>query len=797
MDRCAAALLLLLCFTWFPPHVNADIDPKKVIENIEITQVIQTLQPLPALIASLDTPEGQPPVPIVADKPAVMRIYMKTVVTGTPYYIVATLPNGTEVKHAIYYLPKCASGAAWTPANQRNGTCPSFKFYFTPPKGNWSVTLTVYNLPPNAGTGMPLTLSFKGSQQQNNVTLRPVRVCEKQGALAEVCGDVSQLRNLIEIARKLYPTREVSVSSGFDVIKINSTILSDDDFWDKVLEDEKKIADKNGASASNIFAALMAPTGKFDDTGGIANLGEPEFAVRSMVVRLTKDTADEALAHEMGHTFGQKHTKTDLPFPVVAGMPPGCYNDPAGGDWPYDNNRLWSGPPNEIEYGFDLQTRAIKDGNSNYDIMSYCVPRWITALKYVPVQDVLKTRPAPVMPLNTNAYWEVSGTIAPGQAHLNPFFQILVEPAVTSDNGSYQIRVYAGNTVVYTRNFDPYTGATETEGQDIVTTPYFFEYIPIFTKATRIAVFDMYGKELGSAPVDFVPNTVTVTYPQDGDFLSGEQTVTWNVTSSDPSTIQPAQVFYQASPTDDFVFLGTAEAGQNFLQVDFDNVPAAIIGQAQIIVNAGKIRGQAIVNHLKTKNQPPMNPMIYSPMSNEVFFLSDLVMMSGSAYSSTGGTYSGQEISWSSSLDGVLGTGTSLIVGAGTGPSPTKFLRLGKHTLTMTATDIFKRTTTATRDITVVGVPAVEVTATQAENGPPGCLNITVNGAVDVNTTITGADYTLNSGKSFITIPVGSLPYTFQLPGQVTVNIVARIRDNVGQEGFSSDFVDSNCSFYR
>ena len=97
--------------------------------------------------------------------------------------------------------------------------------------------------------------------------------------------------------------------------------------------------------------------------------------------------------------------------------------------YPFGDNDIRSG--NGIEYGFNVSTQTILNGNNTFDLMSYCTPQWITPFNYkriittlnggpvtspstIPVHaqtpaDVHPQAPPPT-PVQ-GSYWQLSGTI--------------------------------------------------------------------------------------------------------------------------------------------------------------------------------------------------------------------------------------------------------------------------------------------------------------------------------------------------------------------------------------------------
>ena len=110
--------------------------PEKKLNSMEFTQAIQVLQSLEELQADLEG-DGEPPVPMVSGKPAVMRVYFNEVSESTNFRVDVTgVTSGTR---NVTLVPGC------TPQKQRlqQDGCTSADFGFTPPIGSWTVEVSV------------------------------------------------------------------------------------------------------------------------------------------------------------------------------------------------------------------------------------------------------------------------------------------------------------------------------------------------------------------------------------------------------------------------------------------------------------------------------------------------------------------------------------------------------------------------------------------------------------------------------------------------------------------------------
>jgi hypothetical protein len=127
-------------------------------------------------------------------------------------------------------------------------------------------------------------------------------------------------------------------------------------------------------------------------------------------------------------------------------------------------------------------------------------------------------------------------------------------------------------------------------------------------------------------------------------------------------------------------------------------------GMLRVLVSDGMLSGQDTSGIFSVPLHAPV-VSISMPEPDQVFFPTQQVTLQGSAYDLEDGTPDDSVFEWSSSIDGVLGTGASL---------STAELTTGSHTITLTVTDSDGMSSEASRQITISEEDAPEVNILEA-----------------------------------------------------------------------------------
>lgn len=755
-----------------------------LIHSIEVTQAIQEWQTLGELKSDLQD-DGQPPVPIVANKRAMLRIYAREVFEPLQIDVLVHAPPDLIAVFQWSLSPGC------TPEMRRRGThnCKSTDILFVPPSGEWTLDIRTEK------DGLLLSqheFTFV-SVDTKPIVLDAASVCD---TVAEdgswECEDPDKLAEFVGLLKELAPTPNVQVISGGHLVRrqlLAGDVTGDgdlddctaqgcepDEWWHKMLID-LYVLNRLAGSPSDQYKVIYGMTRPLStEFQGLAYPGLPAGLSMSSATRLSQEAASEIVAHEVGHTLRRTHTQTDLP-PAVGEFRPGCDNlaESKSPTWPYADNTLQSGPPEDPqpEVGYDVGSKMPKIPEGHFDVLSYCFPAWIAPHNYVGMLEFLKATAGGSPAMIQEPHWLMSGRIEDGAAVIDPIFEMDAVAPVALTEGTHRLELRdADGAVLETLWFTPVSAQTSTTGEDVVGPPTFVELVPIQAAAARIVLLDKANVELASIELTGTPPTVTCTFPVGGETLSGLHTLTWTVDDPD-SANHTFKVLY--SPD------GTAPwrqwaSGLNALEltIDFDRVAGSSgTARIQVLASDGVRTGSCVSNAFSVPMHLP-SARITSPVSGTLFRPTELIWLQGYAFDIDDGFRADASLSWDSDLQGALGTGDDLFINT---------LVEGTHVITLTATDSAGNTASDSITIEVADVPIIEdfmspgqlqfAQAQYMADETGGVFNVTVErvlgdaGVVTVNyateddSAIAGQDYLATSGQ--LVFEDGQLTATFEV----------------------------------
>jgi hypothetical protein len=681
--------------------------------EVEFTQAIQQLQSLSDLREDLKG-DGKPPVPIIADKPAVMRVYFDEVDQPGTYDVSVTgMVSGSET---VTLTPACDIERR----RKLENNCESVDFYFTPPEGNWSVSLKIKD----QGGATLFEQDFQlTSDKTDDLLIRGVSVCDTRtpGLLGQwQCQDPFPLMSMVSLMRRMLPTSSVSVlMTGQHVRREAASFAQPIDWWSQVDRDLQAmygfsdwVADQLldqetyyfGLARTSVPGRILGAA--YRNTRGAASLAS--YANRGY------EAIPWVVAHEMGHAMGRDHTNTDAPADDGT---KGCWlgTGTQVPPWPWADNTLRSGPnPEDIEVGFDVASGTVLPGDEHFEMMGYCaspppsvstsdIVSWISPF----TTNQLLEPPGPLAAFSVHAgpastaladdFWLVRGTLehGSGEVALEPLLRFQMEGSAEPGSGTHRIEVQDGSgAALFTRFFTPAHGhGSPSPGEPVLETDdAFSELIPTHADAASIAIIDGQDTEIGEITLDGAAPSVSINLPAS---FTGVQAVSWDTVDPD-STAHTFWVDY--SPDNGETWQNQAMGLEDdSLVLDFDEIAGSDNALFRVIASDGVNSGQAVSTSFAVAGKPPDGEII-AP-SGSAYRQGHLVWLQAAAWDIDDGTLDGSAVTWSSSADGALGTGASL---------PVYDLSVGTHTITMTVRDSDDNVVTDTIEITVFDGPIVE-----------------------------------------------------------------------------------------
>lgn len=396
--------------------------------------------------------------------------------------------------------------------------------------------------------------------------------------------------------------------------------------------------------------------------------------------------------HELGHNFGLKHTcfkknsddtfaESDCGTVVPADGTLSMVKD--------DND------PNTF-YGFDAYRETLTGvldvgyaghgriyGPNTPDMMSYGPSAWPSTFNYLRLFNALAPQTsASAMSYRTNLLavpadkvFVINGTI--NLDNRSGQFGGVFSTDYSGDlalppSGSYSIRIEdSQGTVLGTYPFEPITFSGGELGGFSLT-------LPKDPSARRIHLLHN-GQVLATRQASASPPTVTVTAPNGGETLNGTASnFAWNASDADGGPLN-FTIEYSIDSGNTWTML-TTEWESNTYPVDLTKLRSS--SQALIRVTASDGFNSSSDQSNSTFIVPSHGPQVgvLTPEADHVYVGDQPVALSGFAVDPDEGILTGTKLSWTSNLNGPLGTGESLSLSALT-------LQEGTHTITVTATD--------------------------------------------------------------------------------------------------------------
>ena len=462
-----------------------------------------------------------------------------------------------------------------------------------------------------------------------------------------------------------------------------------------------------GGDADAMYYGDMVDT----NNGGLA-AGIPA-SVASGDQQVTPNVA----AHELGHVLNQQHSVNQGHNGTTTGSsgqtwklgycgPNRAVANTSAPEYPFTNatqNIAALGPLqqgiDDQMWGLSTRTNTPVDPRNHGDLMSYCAFNfgfnWPSSWRYNKLRtdpdalvDRFSSAPTTNEPKQIAEVKLLRGQInfVDNTAQFNSFLTVEAGQSaideITPPEGEYTLQLLdPEDNVVNEIPFAP--AENHGFGTGIPETATFLVPAPENVEVNEVRLLSPDGnggapnQQIASITASPNPPTTTVDFPNGGEDLDGE-TATFEWTASDPDEDNLSYtVEYSRNGGDTWTALVT-DWSQTSIEVDLSTLGQTETGLIRVRASDGfNSASDASDGTFSVPNSPPQ-PFINTPDS-ATFDSTSVIPLEGNVNDIEDDQFDDADLSWTSSIDGNLGTGRALNVG--------EQLSVGTHTITFSATD--------------------------------------------------------------------------------------------------------------
>ncbi|MCC6606846.1 MAG: hypothetical protein IT327_26810 [Anaerolineae bacterium] len=387
------------------------------ISKLEISQSIQ------------DASNG---VPLVANRPTVVRVYTTTI-------------SGSDVPNTSITLTATRGGTPLTPVTSSTQTASGASsraslgstFNITLPSswlsGTVSITASV-----TGKTQGSLTQSFTFNTVPTlNVMIVPINYTQTGASGGNGFYAAPTSEQISDWIMRAYPLSNMNIMFHSSV-PFTGNLRDSSDSWLNLLDLVTNIKEGESQPSSTVYYAYVnfgsgCSNTWFNCSGGIAGIGwiglRAAVGIHNLPSGFGTDATGELAAHEIGHNFGRRHAP--------------CGVSPYDEDYPYAGASIG-------EYALDGigGTLELLSPSGYVDMMSYCDPVWVSDYTYKALYSDQVSKGAFVWAAQAESLL-ISGSVAEdGRISLHPVY-FVPTTAVPTQNGRYHVELLddAGNVI--------------------------------------------------------------------------------------------------------------------------------------------------------------------------------------------------------------------------------------------------------------------------------------------------------------------------------------------------------------
>ncbi len=529
------------------------------------------------------------------------------------------------------------------------------------------------------------------------VNFVPVRV-------GSATAPLSERTNMADWLARAFPVSRIQIIGAGSTMPLTVSSLSDTSGggcgkdWNAMmaaLGARRAMDIGNGLVGDDVHYLGMVPQGV--DTGGILGCGYTPGWVATSIITPGQRFGGEVAAQELAHNKGLRHA-------------PGCGAGGVDPSYPVASGTL-------DVWGIDVGRFQIYQPSSTFDYMGYCGSEndtWTSRYTYLNMMRLLPRAlespegarlMARARQEEPQEYLVVGGVAYPQVVDVvtGPYRMQMRRPDDTPA-GPYTVELLdAQGNALYSREFR----ATPLSNDDTPDVGTFFLTLPAL-EGTQAIRFLYQGEEITRLEASPGAPTVEILSPVGGEDWGSEGTQTIRWQAQDPEG-DPLRFTVQAS-----------EDGERWITLaldlkdtdSFDLNVADLAGGSYFIrvlatdgFNTAEARTQAPV----TVGRKPPTVALTAPEDGAVFPRGEMVVVQGFATDLEDGEVPEEAYLWTSSIDGELGTGSTLWA---------LELSPGEHEITLTVTDQDGMSASESVRITVLGEEEEAEAAGEAPQGP-------------------------------------------------------------------------------
>ncbi|AKV02751.1 hypothetical protein AKJ09_09414 [Labilithrix luteola] len=329
--------------------------------------------------------------PVVAGRPALVRVYVTPEVGAKSITAQLTLTSGGVAKPVVQHTKTIAAASTddnldstfnFEVAAADLTTDTTFKIALTATDGAEATGASPARFPQD---GSLASLGAKRSGKLKVVVVPVQYNADGSGRMPDV--SAAQLQRYKEVMMARYPATDVEVTTRATVtssIAINAAGSG----YSQMLTAIQQLRQSDGVASDVYYYGAVAPANSFNAFCGqscVTGLSTVVESASTSVFRasvgmgFTGAIGSSTMAHELGHAHGRYHAPCGGPSGVDSSFP---YADGTIGVW-----------------GYDILAKTLFSPEAGHDMMSYCKNEWVSDYTFA----ALFTRIAAVSPQTASA----------------------------------------------------------------------------------------------------------------------------------------------------------------------------------------------------------------------------------------------------------------------------------------------------------------------------------------------------------------------------------------------------------